>query len=76
MDKQKNNIAIIFAGGVGSRLNGVESTPKQFIKVYGKPIIIHTLEIFQKNDRIDKIYISIVKSHFEYMKELIDEVHP
>ena len=75
MDKQKNNIAIIIAGGVGSRLNGVESTPKQFLKVYGKPIIIHTLEIFQKNDRIDKIYISIVKSHFEYMKELVEYYH-
>ncbi len=75
MDKQKNNIAIIFAGGVGSRLNGADTTPKQFLKVMDKPIIIHTLELFQKNENIDKIYLSIVETHFEYMKELVEYYH-
>ena len=75
MDKPTNNIAIIFAGGVGSRLNGADTTPKQFLKVMDKPIIIHTLELFQKNENIDKIYISIVESHFDYMKELVEYYH-
>lgn len=75
MNKTKNNIAIIFAGGVGSRLNGADTTPKQFLKVMDKPIIVHTLELFQKNKNIDKIYISIVKSHYEYMKELVEYYH-
>ena len=75
MEKEKSNIAIIFAGGVGTRLNGMDTVPKQFLKVFGKPIIVHTLELFQQNPNIDKIYISIVESHFEYMKELIEYYH-
>jgi len=73
--KQQINIAIIFAGGIGQRLNGSDATPKQFLKVNDKPIIIHTLELFQKNENIDKIYISIVDTHFEYMKELVKYYH-
>ena len=43
------NIAIIFAGGTGQRLkNGADTTPKQFLKIHNKPIIIHTLELFQE----------------------------
>ncbi|MBQ8887726.1 MAG: 2-C-methyl-D-erythritol 4-phosphate cytidylyltransferase [Candidatus Gastranaerophilales bacterium] len=73
---QTNNIAIIFAGGVGQRLNNdVNSTPKQFLKVYNKPIIIHTLELFQQNENINKIYISIVESHLDYIKELVEYYH-
>mgnify|MGYP003307419135 CR=1 FL=1 len=52
-------LAIIFAGGVGTRLNGENSLPKQFLKVNGEPIIVHTLKIFQENENVDKIYISI-----------------
>lgn len=40
------NIACIFAGGVGSRMRSKE-IPKQFLYIHGKPIIIHTLEIFE-----------------------------
>lgn len=40
------NIAVIFAGGVGSRMHSKER-PKQFLEMYNKPIIIHTLEHFQ-----------------------------
>ena len=39
------NIAIIFAGGSGARMGS--GLPKQFIEVNGKPIIIHTLDIFE-----------------------------
>ena len=70
------NIAIIFAGGVGQRLsNGENSLPKQFLKINEKPIIIHTLEIFQKHDEIDKIYIAIHPSYYEYMQELVQYYH-
>lgn len=37
------NYALIFAGGVGQRMNTV-SLPKQFLNVHGKPIIVHTIE--------------------------------
>lgn len=73
---EQKNIAIIFAGGVGQRLNSAEnSVPKQFLKVFNKPIIIHTLELFQENEKIHKIYISIVETHLEYMKQLVEYYH-
>ena len=46
----KKNIAIIFAGGSGARMG--TGIPKQFIEVNGKPIIIHTLEIFEDHPGI------------------------
>lgn len=66
------NIAIIFAGGIGQRLNnGENSTPKQFLKINDKPIIIRTLELFQAHKDIDKIYISIHPDYYEYMQDLV-----
>lgn len=66
------NIAIIFAGGTGQRLNnGENSIPKQFLKINEKPIIIHTLELFQNHNSIDKIYIAIHPDYYEYMQELV-----
>ena len=41
------NYTLIFAGGVGQRMNTV-SLPKQFLKVHGKEIIVHTIEHFHK----------------------------
>jgi len=38
------NIAVIFAGGRGTRMN-TKDKPKQFLMVHGKPIIVHTIEI-------------------------------
>lgn len=68
----KSNIAIVFAGGIGQRLSrGEKSVPKQFLKINDKPIIIHTLELFQKHEQIDKIYIAIHPDYYEYMQELV-----
>lgn len=64
------NIAIIFAGGVGRRFKNTE-VPKQFVNICGKPIIIHTLDLFQNHPEIDKIYISILPTHKKYMEELV-----
>ena len=49
------NIAVIIAGGVGNRME--QSIPKQFINVYDKPIIIYTLEGFQRHPKIDAIEV-------------------
>ena len=49
------NIALIIAGGVGARMN--QDIPKQFINVYDKPVIIYTLEAFQKHPNIDAIEV-------------------
>ena len=50
------NIAIVIAGGIGSRM-GME-LPKQFINVYDKPVLLYTLEGFQSHPQID--YIEVV----------------
>ena len=52
------NIAIIFAGGSGVRMGA--GIPKQFLEINGKPILIHTLQLFQYHDQIDKIYVSVL----------------
>ena len=52
------NIAIVFAGGSGVRMGA--GVPKQFLEINGKPIIVHTLQLFQCHDMIDKIYISVL----------------
>ena len=50
---------------------GNNGIPKQFLRVDGVPIIVHTLRIFQNHDDIDKIYISMVESHIPRMQRLI-----
>jgi 4-diphosphocytidyl-2-methyl-D-erithritol synthase len=49
------NIALIIAGGVGARMH--QDIPKQFINVHDKPVIIYTLEQFQKHPNIDCIEV-------------------
>lgn len=56
------NIAIILAGGSGTRMGS--DTPKQFIDIYGKPLIIHTIEAFNRNKSIDYIAV-ICKKEFQ-----------
>jgi len=58
------NIALIFAGGIGKRMN-TTGIPKQFLKLYGKEIIVYTLEIFENNQNIDGIVISCLKEKIE-----------
>lgn len=64
------NIAVIFAGGVGSRMHTKER-PKQFLELHNKPIIIHTLEIFEKSKSIDAIVIACVESWIPYLEKLV-----
>ena len=66
------NIAVIFAGGVGKRMGNTDK-PKQFIEICGKPIIIHTLEVFEKNDNIDAIIVASKFEWIEYLKDLLKQ---
>ncbi len=63
------NIAIIFAGGSGARMGS--GIPKQFIEVHGKPIIIHTLEIFEEHPKIDAIYIACKEDYISRLEKLL-----
>ncbi|MBL4561510.1 MAG: bifunctional cytidylyltransferase/SDR family oxidoreductase [Labilibaculum sp.] len=64
------NIGIILAGGNGSRFGG--NLPKQFIKVAGKTIIEHTLDVFQKCDSIDEIAIVINPSFTSEIETIVN----
>lgn len=64
------NIAIIFAGGSGARMG--TGLPKQFLEVNGKPIIIHTLDIFEEHPLIDEIYIACKNEYIEKLKKMVD----
>ena len=50
-----SNIAVIIAGGVGSRMNF--EIPKQFINVNDKPVIIYTLAAFQRHPHVDAVEV-------------------
>lgn len=68
-------IAAVFAGGVGSRM-GNSDTPKQYLELGSKPIIIHTVEKFFVNDRIDRIIVLCPKPWIAATKALIDKFIP
>lgn len=67
-------IALIFAGGTGTRMN-ISSIPKQFLEVRDKPIIIYTLEVFQNSNDIDEICVVGLKSWIDYLKKLVTKYH-
>jgi 2-C-methyl-D-erythritol 4-phosphate cytidylyltransferase len=54
-EKRMSNLALIIAGGVGARMN--QDIPKQFLNVNDKPVIVYTMEVFQKNPNIDGISV-------------------
>jgi len=75
------NIAVILAGGTGQRLG--DPVPKQFLKVAGKKVIEHTLDVFQNHPLIDEITVVshphhvsevemlLVKNHYTKMKKIL-----
>ncbi len=63
------NTALIFAGGIGARMGS--DVPKQFLEWNGKAIIIHTINVFERNPRIDEIVVVCKEDWVDYSKELI-----
>lgn len=68
------NIAVIFAGGTGQRMNTI-SKPKQFLELHGKPIIIYTLEHFQNSELIDSIVLVCLEEYISYCRDLLKHFH-
>lgn len=62
--------ALIFAGGAGQR-RSLSSKPKQFLELYGKPIIVYTLEHFEFHDQIDDIVIVSLESHINELHSIL-----
>ncbi|SEF84028.1 2-C-methyl-D-erythritol 4-phosphate cytidylyltransferase [Eubacterium ruminantium] len=63
------NVAVIFAGGSGTRMTNAD-IPKQFLLVHGKPIIVHTIEHFQKAEDIDAIIVVCIAGWIDYMEDM------
>lgn len=59
--------ALIFAGGTGQRMN-TAAKPKQFLELYGKPIIIYTLEHFEAHPEVDNIAIVCIEGWIQELK--------
>jgi 2-C-methyl-D-erythritol 4-phosphate cytidylyltransferase len=65
------NVAIITAAGRGTRLKS--NISKQFLNIYGKPILAHTITVFEKTPKVDAIYISVPRDYLESCREDIIE---
>lgn len=61
-----SNIALIIAGGIGARMG--QDIPKQFINVYDKPVIIYTMEAFQKHPGICAIEIVCLEGWHDVLR--------
>lgn len=62
------NIAVILAGGIGSRLGA--DIPKQFIEVLGKPVLAYTIGIFERHPEIDAVLVVCFKPYMNFMWEM------
>jgi D-ribitol-5-phosphate cytidylyltransferase len=64
------NVAVVFAGGIGVRMNS-RAVPKQFLEIHGKPVIIHVLEHFDAHPDIDGIALAILAEYRDHLVELL-----
>lgn len=55
MNKEKKTFALLTAGGIGERMK--QDIPKQFLHIENKPLLIYTLEAFQKHPSVDGIIV-------------------
>ncbi len=63
-----NKYALIVAGGSGKRFGS--GTPKQFLNINGKPILMHTIEAFYNADNTTDIIITLPKEQISYWERL------
>lgn len=68
----QNNV-IIAAGGEGLRMG--KDLPKQFIPIGGKPILMHTIDVFYHFDNDINIVLVLPESHLEYWQSLCEKYH-
>ncbi len=57
--KDVKKIALITASGIGSRMG--QDIPKQFLSVFDKPVVVYTMECFEKHPEIDAIVVVCLK---------------
>lgn len=65
------NVAVLFAGGVGKRMHSKE-LPKQFLKIHGKPIIVHTAALFEEHPDIEGIVVACHPDWISHCNDLFE----
>lgn len=63
------NVAVVLAGGVGSRVG--LTVPKQLVKIAGKAIMEHTLEMIDDHPAIDEIIVMMARGHLDSAREIV-----
>lgn len=66
---KSRNIGVILAGGVGARIG--LNTPKQLIKIAGRPIMEHTLALFDEHPQIDEVIVLMARGHLDRVHEIV-----
>ncbi|MBP3877375.1 MAG: 2-C-methyl-D-erythritol 4-phosphate cytidylyltransferase [Lachnospiraceae bacterium] len=64
------NIGVVYAGGVGKRMRSKDK-PKQFLEIYNKPIIIYTLEHFERNPEIDAVVVVCIEDWIPVLRDYL-----
>ena len=64
--------AAILAGGVGKRMEN-QTVPKQFLSISQMPVIVHTVQVFLKNNRFNKIYIAVHPKWKAYLQNILEQ---
>jgi 2-C-methyl-D-erythritol 4-phosphate cytidylyltransferase len=64
-------VAVILAGGVGSRV-GLD-IPKQLIKVAGRTILEHTLARFDAHPDVDEVIVMMARGHLDAVHAIVRE---
>jgi 2-C-methyl-D-erythritol 4-phosphate cytidylyltransferase len=68
--QQLPSVAVVLAGGTGSRVG--LNLPKQLLKVAGKPILLHTLELFDASEDIDDVVLLMAPGWLEEARSIVD----
>jgi 2-C-methyl-D-erythritol 4-phosphate cytidylyltransferase len=62
--------AIVLTGGSGQRIKEIDY-PKQFCEIKGKPVFIHSLEIYEQMERVNEIFLVINADHVKRYQDIL-----
>ena len=63
-------VAVVLAGGVGSRVG--LSIPKQLIKIAGRPIIEHTIDVLNSSPLVDEVIVMMTPGHLDPVRAIVE----
>lgn len=69
MSQPRKNVAVLLAGGVGTRV-GLD-IPKQLVKIAGSPIMEHTLAVLDRHAEVDEIIVMMAPGHLDEVRSMV-----